>query len=97
MIWISVLYLALVVYSLITVIQLSVVLDHGMFDNAGYVAMYWISCSSLALIFIAVLIIAKNAAWRPDEFVTAGASLRREDDEYYHQQDPIYNGVDHRA
>lgn len=97
MIWISVLYLALVVYSLITVIQLSVVLDHGMFDNASYVAMYWISCSSLALIFIAVLIIAKNAAWRPDEFVTAGASLRREDDEYYHQQDPIYNGVDHRA
>ncbi|KZM25389.1 uncharacterized protein EKO05_0000561 [Ascochyta rabiei] len=96
--WASILYLSLFVYSLIPVIRSSVLfIPQGQISRAGYLAMYWISSLFHALVFISIIGIAKDGTWRPNTFAATGAPVEREHDAYDHQQDPVYDGAGQRA
>ncbi|KAF9695004.1 hypothetical protein EKO04_006794 [Ascochyta lentis] len=98
MLWVSVLYLSMFVYSLISLLQTAVAFSPlARFSYAGYAALYWISSFFRALAFASIIGIARDVAWRPNAFATADAPVEHDHDAYSYQQDPIYDGTGQRA
>jgi hypothetical protein len=98
LIWVSALIFSLFAYSLILIIQYIPALDFSFdYSMAGSMAMYWIDSIFHAFAFIAIIIVARNAAWGSNRLTAAGAPAEQQYDSYTYQQDPIYVGGGQRV
>ncbi|KAJ4317265.1 hypothetical protein N0V94_005030 [Neodidymelliopsis sp. IMI 364377] len=98
LVWVSALIFSLFAYSLILIIQNIPALDFSFdYSMVGSMAMYWINSVLHAFAFIAIIVIARNAAWGSNTFTAAGDPAKQQYDSYTYQQDPIYVGGGQRV